>query len=112
MVVRKFRQLEEEARIQVEEMRSEMAKLRLEKNTMYEENRISRDDRDWWKAEHDKQGIIIENGRESLAELRKMYTERERDLEAKHEVLSIGMQTLTISNRQIFIHILGEHTED
>ena len=88
MVVRKFRQLEEEARIQVEEMRSEMAKLKLEKNTMYEENRITRDDRDWWKGEHDKQEIIIENGRESLAELRKMYIARERDLEAKHEVQS------------------------
>ena len=110
MVVRKFRQLEEEARIQVEEMRSEMAKLKLEKNTMYEENRITRDDRDWWKAEHDKQEIIIENGRESLAELRKMYIARERDIETKHEVQS--KLCLEIFIPQFSLLFLGGHAED
>ena len=67
-------------------MRSEMARLRLERNTTYEEMRITKDDRDWWKAEHGKQEIIIENGKESLIELRKMYIAREKELETQHEV--------------------------
>ena len=69
-------------------MRSEMARLRLERNTTYEEMRITKDDRDWWKAEHGKQETIIENGKENLIELRKMYIAREQELETKHEVHS------------------------
>ena len=76
--------------MQVEELRSEMSKLRLEKNTMYQEIKIVRDDRDWWKAEHDKQETIAENGKASLIELRKMYMVMEREhmdkLEADHRV--------------------------
>ena len=88
IVIRQFRQSEEEARIQVDEMRSEMARLRLERNTTYEEMRITKDDRDWWKAEHDKLETIIENGKESLIELRKMYIAREQEIKTKHEVHS------------------------
>ena len=69
-------------------MRSEMSRLRLERNTTYEEMRITKDDRDWWKAEHGKQETIIENGKESLIELRKMYIAREQELKTKHEVNS------------------------
>ena len=104
--------MEEEARFQAEEMRSELAKVKLEKNTIYEENRITRDDRDWWKAEHDKQEIIIENGRESLVELRKMYTSRENDLLAKHEVLSNITVKYRNFDRPLFIYNLGVHAED
>ena len=50
----------------------------------------TREIRDWWKAEHDKQKTIAENRKESLIELRKMCTALERDLitklEADHRV--------------------------
>ena len=50
----------------------------------------TREARNWWKAEHDKQETIAENGKESLFELTKMCTALERDqiakLEADHRV--------------------------